>query len=150
MARSKKKLQTRSSTRDCSAHTKDTYGDSVKAWGKNGNSWLPWKTNGGYIGKSKRIAIPRKKHLIMWQCLKFPPPVFKAQAAHPLPAPFSFPTPFRKARYLKIAGFAERCFFFCRKSSRFGTDSNRLAKFILFFKKAAVFLERIRGPPSEV
>lgn len=142
----KKKLQARSSSQDSPAHIRNAQGNNFKVWGKDKDAWA----NEEYFGENDLIVIPQKKNTVIWQCLKIPPPGFRAQAAHPLPAPFNFPTPFRKARYLKIAGFAERCFFFCRKFSRFVMDSMLFANYLLFFKKAAEFLERIRGPPSEI
>lgn len=138
-----KKQQAWSSSRDSPAYI---HRNNVKVWGKEENAW----TNKEYVGENDLIVIPQKKNTVIWQCLKIPPPDFRAQAANPLPAPFSFPTPFRKVRYQIKAGFAERCFFFCRKYARFGMDSRLLAKILLFFKKPPAFLEKIRGPPSEI
>ena len=53
-------------------------------------------------------------------------------------------------RYQKIADFAERCCFFCRKTAWFAADREISEKFSVFHKIAAAFLDRIRGPPSEI
>ena len=50
------------------------------------------------------------------------PPIFnRAQAANPLLAPLTFSTPLCKVRYQKMAGFAERWCFSCRKTALFNT-----------------------------
>lgn len=136
MTESEEKQQAKASSRNYPAYTTDV-------------QIFPMAIGEYNVGNG-HIAIPWKKNGTPWQCLKMPPPGFRAQAADVLPAPFGFPTPFRKARYQIKAGFAERCFFFCGISSRFGRDSTLLVKIVLFFKKSAAFLDRIRGPPSEI
>lgn len=108
MTESEEKQQAKASSRNYPAYTTDV-------------QIFPMAI-GEYNGGNSHIAIPWKKNGTPWQCLKIPPPGFRAQAADVLPAPFGFPTPFRKARYQIKAGFAERCFFFCGISSRFGRD----------------------------
>ena len=74
----------------------------------------------------------------------------KAQAANPLLAPLTFSTPLCKVRYQKMAAFAERCCFFCRKTASFNTRKANSKKTSVFVKKTSAFLEKIRGPPSEI
>lgn len=81
---------------------------------------------------------------------KIPPPLNKAQAAHPLSSPFDFPTPFCKACYLKLAGFAEWCFFFCGKTAENCTKRSNYNIFSIFHKEDTAFSGTIRGPPSEI
>ncbi|MDY6041381.1 MAG: hypothetical protein SPI81_05655 [Candidatus Faecousia sp.] len=92
----------------------------------------------------------RLKHYSPCGHLKEPPSSYRAQAAKPLLAPLIISTSFRKIRYQKIADFAERCCFFCRKTAWFAADREISEKFSVFHKIAAAFLDRIRGPPSEI
>ncbi|MGN0997966.1 MAG: RNA polymerase sigma factor [Faecousia sp.] len=78
------------------------------------------------------------------------PPRNRAQAANPLLAPLTFSTPLCKVRYQKMAAFAERCCFFCRKAASFNTRKENSKYSSAFIQKASAFLEKIRGPPSEI
>jgi hypothetical protein len=81
----------------------------------------------------------------------FTPKFFKkAQAANPLLAPLTFSTPLCKVRHQKMAAFAERCCFFCRKTASFSTRKEKSINSLVFLKKTSAFLEKIRGPPSEI
>jgi len=74
----------------------------------------------------------------------------RAQAAKPLFAPLTFSTPLCKVRYQKMAAFAERCCFSCRKTASFNTRKANSKKSSVFVKKTSAFLEKIRGPPPEI
>ena len=150
MARSKES-RLRSKIQAFFASAKEAFENGINVWGKYADLWPFSKTIGRFCAKNRLLAILRKKYVIMWRGLKIPPPLFsKAQAAHPLPAPFSFPTPFRKARYQRIAGFAERCSFSCERTTVFTIRGNIFKNFSVFHKKETAFLDRIRGPPSEI
>lgn len=95
-------------------------------------------------------TVPWRKRGPTGRGTKAPPLFFKAQAAHPLPAPFNFPTPFCKACYQRIAGFAEWCFFFCGRTTEYFIRRIIFNIFSVFHKKGTAFLDRIRGPPSEI
>ena len=62
----------------------------------------------------------------------------KAQAANPLLAPLTFSTPLCKVRYQKMAAFAERCCFSCRKTASFNTRKAYSKKSSLFVKRYCV------------
>ena len=88
--------------------------------------------------------------LASWKHQTLQPPRNQAQAANPLLAPLTFSTPLCKVRYQKMAAFAERCCFFCRKTASFNTRKANSKKTSVFVKKTSAFLEKIRGPPSEI
>ena len=91
-----------------------------------------------------------QKKLTSWEHQTLQPPRNRAQAANPLLAPFTFSTPLCKVRYQKVAAFAERCCFFCRKTASFNTRKANPNKSFVFDQKTSAFLERIRAPPSEI
>ena len=90
----------------------------------------------------RRLAIGKHQTLLLQQK--------RAQAANPLLAPLTFSTPLCKVRYQKMAAFAERCCFSCRKTASFNTRKANSKKSSVFVKKTSAFLEKIRGPPSEI
>lgn len=92
----------------------------------------------------------RLKHRIPEGYHKSTPPLNRAQAVKSLLAPLKFSTPLCKVRYQKMAAFAERCCFFCRKAASFNTRKANSKNSSVFVQKTSAFLEKIRGPPSEI